>query len=467
MSRTMDSCSLYLGFGGLAAALRYHRCTDRDETAHSRPVTVRTSAATSLVRMPGTNPDVLGSQDEKDRAFERARDIFRKHVSGVEDPRAVGERVYAKEYTMVTGNFVVFKADRTNFLYELVVPSPIGELPGHHPHMPLIVISGSSSISTSRLVTNFHPSRRGSQTQIKIGTHEVDRISPLLDATPPEPDQMPNKLCRDNMRDLPGIARAHRSFGPSIDPPKANCAAYRLTRTGRSYHAYRYNAYYGVEHILREIFEYVGYSDTAAGVRLSRVSKEARRWLVPRIFKFLVLDNDRFARLYNYHRHTPPPFWYHVQTIALLNMCCVRAPSAGLFTHTSNEAYQLDTWWLPPDSHAPLPELHIISACCYGAGIPEDEHTSISRFWVGGACKFHATWWERFPVLTHLGFSEFAAKRGQRLAAPCSAGSTTAITLSSAVYPRARPTCYWHLDDFARPARGAHFPATDYGTSTF
>ncbi|KZW01701.1 hypothetical protein EXIGLDRAFT_691724 [Exidia glandulosa HHB12029] len=159
--------------------------------------------------------------------------------------------------------------------------------------------------------------------------------------------------------------------------------------------------------VLREIFEYVGYSDTAAGVRLSRVSKDARSWLIPRIFKFLVLDNNSFSRLHYVHQHTPPPFGHHVETIAILNVCCVRPHWDIPLLWADRMAYVLDSWWLPPDSHASLPELHVISACCYGPA----NRTSISRFYLDFASKFYHIRSTRFPVLTHLGFSEFAAKQ--------------------------------------------------------
>ncbi|KZV85988.1 hypothetical protein EXIGLDRAFT_775017 [Exidia glandulosa HHB12029] len=80
--------------------------------------------------------------------------------------------------------------------------------------------------------------------------------------------------------------------------------------------------------ILCEIFDFVAFSDTAAGARLSRVSKWVTRLPVPRIFKFLVLDNYRLARLYNAYEHTPPPFALHVE---------INAPiAAGTTTYVMN-----------------------------------------------------------------------------------------------------------------------------------
>ncbi|KZV93056.1 hypothetical protein EXIGLDRAFT_768389 [Exidia glandulosa HHB12029] len=164
--------------------------------------------------------------------------------------------------------------------------------------------------------------------------------------------------------------------------------------------------------VLRDIFEYVGYSDTAAGVRLSRVSKDARSWLIPRIFKFLVLDNNSFGRLHNAHQHTPPPFGHHVETIAILNTCCVCPHSYSLSIRANRMAYELNSWWLSPNSHASLPELHVISACCYGSAQHEKARTSISRLYLDFASEPpYDAWSTRFPVLTHLGFRELAAKR--------------------------------------------------------
>ncbi|KZV85989.1 hypothetical protein EXIGLDRAFT_232489 [Exidia glandulosa HHB12029] len=170
------------------------------------------------------------------------------------------------------------------------------------------------------------------------------------------------------------------------------------------------------EDILCEIFDFAGFSDTAAGARLSRVSKWVRRLLVPRIFKFLVLDNYSFARLYNAFEHTPPPFALHVEIIAILNTCCIRAPSDGPRIPIHHLAYLLDSWWLPPDSHAPLPELHLISACCFGAALICGGRTSLSRIYFDSGWGCSEAWpTEEFPVLTHLGLREYAAKRSRIL----------------------------------------------------
>ncbi|KZW01699.1 hypothetical protein EXIGLDRAFT_760606 [Exidia glandulosa HHB12029] len=167
--------------------------------------------------------------------------------------------------------------------------------------------------------------------------------------------------------------------------------------------------------ILREIFEFVGFSDTAAGARLSRVSKLVRHWLNPRIYRFLVLEEFSFARLYDAHKHAPPPFAHHVRTIAILNTDRV---GNGPFIRICSEAYLLDTWWLPSGSSqsASLPELHLISCYCIESSIPEDWRSSISRIYLDSGCgKFYGSWSPCFPVLTHLGMRENAANRARIL----------------------------------------------------
>lgn len=49
--------------------------------------------------------------------------------------------------------------------------------------------------------------------------------------------------------------------------------------------------------VLREIFEFAAFSDTRFGTCLTSVCKEAHRWLVPRIYRSLILDNAGFLLL--------------------------------------------------------------------------------------------------------------------------------------------------------------------------
>ncbi|KZV89212.1 hypothetical protein EXIGLDRAFT_751292 [Exidia glandulosa HHB12029] len=168
--------------------------------------------------------------------------------------------------------------------------------------------------------------------------------------------------------------------------------------------------------ILREIFEFAGFSDTAAGARLSRVCKQARCWLIPRIYAFLVLDNYAFARLHKAHTvdaSSPPFFAPYVRTIAIMNMDCIRAPlDGGPCLRIPPEAYQLDKWW-----PAPLPSLQIVSCCCMGTVLPERGlTTSISRLYLDSGCDSAMiidpdVWSEHLPALTHLGLRESAANR--------------------------------------------------------
>ncbi|KZW01717.1 hypothetical protein EXIGLDRAFT_788260 [Exidia glandulosa HHB12029] len=151
--------------------------------------------------------------------------------------------------------------------------------------------------------------------------------------------------------------------------------------------------------ILREIFEFVGFSDTAAGA-------------------FLVLEEFPLAKLYDAHKHAPPSFAHHVRTIAILNTDRV---GNGPFIRICSEAYLLDTWWLPSGSSqsAPLPELHLISCYCIESSlaISEDWRSSILRIYLDSGCggQLCGSWSPYFPVLTHLGMRENAANRARIL----------------------------------------------------
>lgn len=150
--------------------------------------------------------------------------------------------------------------------------------------------------------------------------------------------------------------------------------------------------------VLREIFEFTGFSDTCAGVQLTGVSKPTRAWLFPRIYHVMLLDNVALRRL----NHAAFAHASHVRRIIVLGS----APP--------DEEYEMHGW---PSAFLLRAELHVIAG-----GLGDAPRGRITRLYIDsgtlGAASLTTfiTRWSWEFACSHFGLRVFAEHRAPILA---------------------------------------------------